>query len=279
MFRGLITVTTGSNDDISFYEEDGDGNTDNLTATLTAGDYYPGSDTEAGSLCEEIKTQMEAASALGATGGQTYSVSISNAGIVTISVSGVGSAPAWYPKITTAETSKFFTGGDPGAAGERGSNHFGWNVDAAYPVAASSQVGDVAISNSWHPAQPISGGSSPRNRSIVTFSESGGGDVRTYDFTGNPEDSSGNSYLDRWDVRWSRISEANRAWFFSEFWRPYAKQGLPDSRFRFYPDRDDLSTYHIAGMIGDILREAAFERTITGYPLWTISFEIKRYKP
>jgi len=79
-----FTVTSASNDKIDFKEDAGS----ELTATLAAGTYAMGeSSATAGTLCAQIKTQMEAA------GAGTYTVTFSNATKkLTIAVSGGAAA-------------------------------------------------------------------------------------------------------------------------------------------------------------------------------------------
>ena len=287
-FMGLITITTGVNDKIGWVEQSALGGPYGLTETIPAGDYWP--DDDGGSdLLATMKALMEAKSDSAGAGqdyagdGFNYTFSIDDdTGLVTVSANhtswGVGFQ--WYPTYQTNTADRIWSGGSQ-TAGRHGYQGLGWNVISPSSPWGQSFTSDVSHSNSWYPNQPIQQGTRPKNRSIVVEAESGGGDVRTYDFTGNPEDvadSSGVSYLDRWTIRYTRISETNRLWWFKEFWRPYAKQGLPDGRFRFYEDRS-AAAYHTCGLTGEILRESNFDRTITGYPLWTISFDVKRYKP
>lgn len=287
-YMGLITVTAGVNDKIGWVEFDNIHGPYGLSETIPAGDYWLDDDSGSDLFATMIALMDAKSDALGlgqdyAGVGVNYSLSANNeTGIVTASGAHAPSGAnfSWYPFNDTVSTDQIWTGGATGAGdlGKHDPNHIGYNVVTNAARWGTSFVSDVSHANSWYPDQPIQEGTKPRNRSIVVESETGGGDVRTYDFTGNPLDSDDNSYLDRWTPRYTRLADEHRTWWFSEFWRPYAKQGLPDGRFRFYSDRESAS-YDVAGLSGDILREAEFTRTIKGYPLWTIAFDLKRYKP
>jgi len=116
-----FTVTGGSNDDIDFKEDGGS----ELTATLTAGTYSMGaSSAVSGSLCEEIKTRLEAA------GAGTYTVTFSlTTKIVTIAVAGGAAAVQVLPATGTNTAT---------SAGSL----LGFTADSA---SSASIVGDTAI--------------------------------------------------------------------------------------------------------------------------------------
>jgi len=126
-FTWKVTITTGSNDAIDFKEDAGV----EQNATLDAGTYEMfGADDAAGdTIAKEIKTQLEA------TGAGTYAVSVSSAGLMSITVSVGASAVqiTWANGTNEATSAKHVTGyGDADTA-------------SAATVTAASQVHGVFL--------------------------------------------------------------------------------------------------------------------------------------
>ena len=267
-FRGLITITTGTNDTIDWQEDDS-GTPKNLSKVLTiSGAQWPAD------IATQIGTDMTTQSA--ATGDTiTYTAAIDNdTGITTITAS----AGTFRLEVTASESQKLLTGGDQ-TAGSRGANHFGWNVDSGYPTAALTQVGDAAHANAWYPTAPDSG---PTMRdddlgnlsSFAIESRSLGGTVKSYDFG---DSTRGSRNLEERALSFEYLTAASRTQYEEEFWLVYAKQGSPDGRFRFFVDRSTATSvvYHLTG---DSLTSATFQRTTAGISRWSLDLSIKRYK-
>jgi len=282
-YMGLITITSGVNDKIGWVETSVGGGPYGLSETIPAGDYWL--DDDGGSdLFATIIALMDAKSNAAGVGldyagfGANYSFAVDDeTGIVT--VTGIhnpsGGTFLWYPYYNDISTDQIWTGGSQ-TIGEHDPNHIGWNVISVAAVWGTSFISAIAHANSWYPDQPIQQGTKPGWESLVVEAVSGGGNVQTYDFSGNPRDTDGNSYLDVWRPNYTRLLDAHRLWWFAEFY-PYAKQGLPSGRFRYYEDRD-VADFEILGLTKDRLREAQFARTVAGNPIWTIGFDMRRYK-
>lgn len=269
-YIGRITITSGTNDTIHWYEEDSAAHSYSLSCTLSPGSYYPDA------LATEIQTQMDAesdANGLGqdyAGAGANYTVSFAaDTGIPTISMDHPSAPdPQFYLKLTTTETQKALTGGDA-AAGSRGRHHVGWNVDGSYPTKASTMAGDTGHANSWWPSEPRQGPSGDdEGQPTSTAGQfiSNGGDVRTYDFSGDSAD------LDVRTVGYEWLLDADRTQYRDEFWTPYAKAG---ERFRFYEDRTS-SSYVEQVLTGQSIPNAPFAR-MKNQGWWSFSHTMRNY--
>jgi len=268
--RGLITITTGTNDTLHWIESDG-GGPFVLSKVLTlTGPQYPQD------IAADIVAQMIAESA--ASGDTiTYSFTIANeTGIVSITAAGTA---VFAFDLTLIFTQKFLTGGD-GIVGSLGANHFGYAVDSSVPTSTSTHTGDKAHSHAWYPTAPDSGPTLKEDdlgllssRSVNSMSL--GGNVLTYDFG---DSTRGERNTEIRALAFEFLTAESRTQFEEEFWLVYAKQGAPDGRFRFFDDRSDPATYVQYHLTGEILTAATFARTVPGISRWSISFAMKRYK-
>ena len=260
-FMGQIVITSWENDTIEWSEDNGSGGV-NVSATIppapsVSGAYYPSV------LAAEIAAQMTAESAISGDS-ITYACSVDNdTGSVTITAA----AGVFYLKITAAETQKLLTGGDV-AAGTRGAQAFGWNVDAGYPAAASTQVSDAAPGACWYPNQPLATYNEGQSESTSVQAVSMGGDSVAYDFSGRSD------YLKTYDLSYERMNAASRAQYEDEFW-PYAKTG---AEFRYHDDRSSV-TYTEMVLTGESISSTQFERSDPSLSRWNMPLSMRKHKP
>ena len=255
-FMGQVTITAGTNDTIEWNEDNGSGGV-NVSSVIPAGNYYPSV------LASAIANDMTAMSVIMGDS-ITYACSVDNdSGMVTLTAA----AGVFYLKITAAEAGKLLTGGDV-TAGTRGAQAFGWNVDAGYPAAASTQVSDAAPGACWYPNQPLATYNEGASASTSVQAVSMGGDSVAYDFSGRSE------YLKTYDLSYERMNAASRAQYEDEFW-PYGKTG---GAFRYHDDRSS-ATYTEMVLTGESISSTQFERSDPALSRWNMPLTMRKYKP
>ena len=274
-YQGMIVVESGVNDTIAWNEETGLGGY-NLDVTIAAGTYH------LTDLLDTIIAAMSADSDANGVGGDyagvggdyAYSIDYST-GIITLSVTHPSAAPpmTFYPKIKTTETQKLLTGGDQ-SVGTNADPHLGWNVDAAYPATSAAHAADEIHSFGWYPSQPIEEDDEGPFSSAVAESVSMGGSVVAYDFSGSTV-----TYLGRRAYSYRYLTAADRSSYETNFWAAHAKQGSPDGRYKFIPDRATPATYETHILTEESLKSAPFARSSPGTPHWSLSIVSRIYKP
>jgi hypothetical protein len=270
-FIGPIVVQASLNDGVAWQETDGV-DAYGCATTIAAGTYWP--DT----LAAAIKAAMEAKSVTHGLGikyggtGATYTFTISDTdGTITITVAHGGCTATWFPRCTTGGNwDSVFTGGDVSVS-SHGPNHFGFNIQVAFPAYATGHVSDIAHSNAWYPDQPVQEGGDPNRHKLTAESTTAGGKVRGYDFSGDVD------YLDAWDLGFRHLSDASRTQYLDEFWQPHAAQGMPDGYFRYYADRTS-SIYTEMGLTKESRQDTNFKRSNTGKRVWAMSLQMRKYK-
>lgn len=259
-YKGKITITAGTNDQIDWWESDGV--SADLSTTIASGEYWPDA------LLTAITDAMTTESISSGRGCEYYGSIANDTGQPTITVG--GSSRTWYPKITTSQSNKILTGGDPGVVDTRGDNHFGWNVASISPSAAQSQTGDTAHSNAWYPTQARQEDDEGMRQNLVIESTSIGGATEVYSF--GPSTRGADPTRLR-SMSYTELTQADRDQYENEFWHAYAKAG---GVFQLWIDRTDSSTSVIYQLTGEALKTTAFKRARQTGAYWDLSFQLRR---
>lgn len=247
---GKITITTGSNDRIYWWESDGGGD---LSGTLIAGEYY------VDALMQHIASIMNA----GTGNSSTYIGQLDNTtGIAAI----FSDSKIFYLKFSEDEGRNVLTGGDPGA-GTRGALHLGWEATApaVYEAAAVTHSPDVAPAHVWYPSRPPRKDSErdPSRYTIESNSIDGTGEV--FDFSGVAPK------RDTRRLQWQRLSQADRENWLDVFWGPYAGGG---GHFKYYNDRTQ-SAYAVWRLTKESLDAHGQGEREQNYSRWSGQFLMK----
>lgn len=275
MFLGFFEITTGVNDRLDWYEEDGLGNNATLSITMSSGEYYIGDDATPGTLLGDLKVAMEAASDAGAIGvahgaGLDYSLSLDpSTGLISITASNY-TAPKWYPKITLAEVNQLLTGVDiPGGSGEAGENGLGWLTQSSYPSAAETQTADEQPKRTFFPDQPPETYNPNRMESESIEAVSLSGAPYSMDFSGDSDN------LRVYELSFNVLNETSKDDYL-DFWLKHGKQGSPDGRFQFYEDRTQNTDPVVCVLTGESLGLVDCPR-VGGYPLYSLTIYMRHY--
>lgn len=275
-FIGRITIKAGRNDRVGWNERDNLFNDYDLAITIPAGLYWP--DALVASIVSAMSTESDI-NGLGQDHGGSgvlYSGDVSKeTGKVTIV--GLSSLPgSWSADfklyIGAGQTQKLLTGGDSVANGERGFHHLGWNrKDSTFY--GTTHTSDAAHSNAWYPNTTTMKDNHTPRESSASESVSLGGNVECYDFSGQENA----AYSQVRVLEFMYLNASSQEQYTEEFW-PWAKQGLPEGRFRLYKPRTS-SSYQEYGLTQESLKDPRMERSTDGRILWGFSLKMRRYKP
>lgn len=275
MFWGLLTIGSANN---KIYWRETNGATPlDLSTTIPSNDYYPDSALSSESLASIIGSYMSLESS--ASGySATYTVAVDRTyGTLAVSASG-GTLTGFALMITTSQANKLLTGGD-WDPGEQGLSHFGFAVDSSVPGFSLSVAGDTQSSNAWHPQGPIPettvvAGDDKIDRTVMTQNRSIGGRVKTRDFVGLIPPRQTN-YNEQRNFELRFLSDADRNNYRTYFYLCYAKGG---GRFRFFPDRSDMTEFEERILLESSGKEFAPSR-LEGYPHFNTTLQTQLYKP
>ena len=271
-FMGLITITSGTNDTLTFKETDGVTPTD-VVATIPNGAFYADSSSGPESLATIIGDQMTAESVYSGV----YVVAVSTTdGTITITASG-GTLTGWYPMITTTETNKFLTGGDA-VAGEQGLDHYGWTTDSVSPAAALVHTSDTLASNNWFPVGPVAGNTTIAGRdhsfrkNVSQVETLGHSTVtRAWEPRVAPSSTDDSEII---ELEFQYLSNTDRTNYQTQFYSCYAFTG---GKIRYVTDRDSIGTYTEVQLWGESLMGFAPSR-LRGYEHFNDTIQLKRFK-
>lgn len=250
---GQITVTTGVNDKMAFWETVAGDN----EVTISQGDYWPSA------LASEIQTKLNAV-----VSGWTVSIS-DTTGKMTIS-----RGSGWYPKNTTSETNQLWRGGDNNidtgsalATGEVRPHHIGFQQDASYPSSATSHTGDIVIANCFFPSETPAEDPYYKLRKTVAVAEAVDGTLYHADYTGQGKG------VEQRRLRFEFQLEVKRFEAVNDWWRWYATTG---GTIRYYPDRtaSDYTDYKLAA---DSVDQDPFDRQQQGFAWYSGAFTLQRH--
>jgi len=273
------TYEIGSTNNKVYWRETNGATPVDLSVTISApaAVYFPDSVLSSESLASVIGTYMSTEST--ASGySATYTVTISKTdGTLSITATG-GTLTGFAMMNTTSQTNKLLTGGD-GDVGQQGLDHFGFAVASGVAGYALTVAGDTQVANAWHPQGPVANstvvaGDDTTVRTVLAQNRTMGGRVVTRDFVGRiaPKDTNYNEQRN-FDLRY--LSDTDRTNYITYFYLAYAKGG---GRFRFFPDRSDLTTYQERILLKPSAEEFAPQR-LPGYPHFNTVLQTQLYKP
>ena len=274
-FVGKIIVVSGENDSISWHEDDGVSTYD-LSASITAAEYYPDE------LITALQTAMDAQSlALGASNTYTWSFNVTTGAF---SLQETTSNAQFYLKAKITDSPSILYGkstdssGNTLATGQYGKGSIGWLITASYPSLGSAFDADMQMLHFYVSDEPPQSSNDADDfPQTIAQSVSIGGTAQTYDFTGWEDDTSEfplyGSKNRVQKISFALVTTAKKEEWIKYFWGWYGKSGKV---FRYYPDNTDSSIYYQYILTGESIDKHGFSARESGYKWWSGKIEMRR---